>query len=447
MNREEIESIRKNNAAIVHDICSQYGLHGNVVYYEPSPIEGSSLNRMYIIAGTDPVFDQDKVPKGLRPEEMIQTIQQNEKLFYPRAWALDLMECKDKLTATQSLVDYCQKAEFITSLYREYGLPAPVVLRRSEVNQLINFRSNMTNPMTPPDILKKYKSDLDWFFKREKTRNRFRKKWLQFFRSEKFPDDKGPLAKLVGYFRRKQCEVKLPQLIDSNSDINKLEMQEFEFKIFQQLIQERYPYITYAVGEKEVVDHGISKARNLDENFPVKYVTAEEYAVIRKDRFASEGWDCVANLKPAYWEFRNVYYRECDEPIIASVYQQIVLPYAKCNSLRELKERGPLQMKKIPLSDFMNFVSLAKASNLRFYIDTLGDYEKPSLKNIHVLYNEYQQPKMDDVVDRMIGDKVNFSHVLETSTRPTLNSVIHEIEGKNLVQKACVSRHKPPYEK
>ena len=60
MNREEIESIRKNNAAIVQDICSQYGLHGNVVYYEPSPIEGSSLNRMYIIAGTDPVFDPAK---------------------------------------------------------------------------------------------------------------------------------------------------------------------------------------------------------------------------------------------------------------------------------------------------------------------------------------------------------------------------------------------------
>lgn len=447
MDRQEMESIRKNNSAIVQDICSKYGLYGNVVYYEPSPIAGSSLNRMYIVAGMDPVFAQDQVPKGLRPDEMIQTIQQNEKLFYPRAWALDLLECKDELTATDRLVAYCHMAEFITKLYGEYGLTPPVALRVSEVHQLMNFRNNMDSPYATPAIRKKYQSDLEWFFKREKSRNKFRKKWLHYFRSEKFPDDKGPIAKLVGYFKRNQCKVSLSQLMESNSDINKLELQEYEYKLFQNIIQERYPYITYSAGDKDIVDHGISKGKKIDDAIFGKLVTAEEYAVIRKDKFAEQGWDCVANLKPAYWEFRNVYYRECDEPIIASVYQQITLPYAKCDSLSELKSRGPMRLKKIPASDFMNFVSLAKALKLRFYIDTNGDFEKPSLDNIHVLYNEHQQQKMDEVVDRMIKDKVDFSHILDTPARPALNSVINKIEQNNRFQPRNMHRGEPPFQK
>lgn len=441
MIRQEIEQIRKNNAEIVQEICSRYGLYGNVFYYEPSPIEGSNMNRMYIVAGFDPAITRDTLPKKIRPDELVQERVRSDRLFYPRIWALDLLETKDELAATQALVEYCKKAEFLRRLYGEHNLSAPKIIRRSEVQQLMTFRQQLSNPVATARMQRKARKDLDWFFRREKTGNEFRRNWLNYFRSDKFPDNKGPIAKIVGFLRRKKNDAPLDQLMDTNKDISKLEMQEYEFKIFQHLMEERYPFVTYAIGDKEVIDHGINRATSQDDSPFGRCVTAEEYAVVRKDRFASEGWNCVANLKPAYWEFRDIYYKDCDEPLIASVYQHITLQYAKCDSLGELKQRGPMRMQNIPANDFMNFVSLAKARKLRFYIDSLGEYEKPSLETIHVLYNDYQQEKMDLVVEQMISDKVSYSHVLNTPSRPTLNSVIYEIEEKNrVVQPTRVQR-------
>ncbi len=449
MNRDEIEAIRKNNAAIVQDICSQYGLYGNVVYYEPSPVSGSSMNRMYIIAGVDSVFADDILPKNLRPDEMLQAIKRNERLFYPRAWVLDLLETKDQITATQSLVEYCRKAEFLSRLYGEYQLPVPKSLRVSEVYQLMRFRDDLDNPLLSPVVKRKSRKDLDWFFKRETSRNHFRRRWLDYFRSEKFPDDRGPIAKIAGFFRRDRCRVSRDQLMECNTEISKLEMQEYEFKIFQKLIQERYPFVTYAAGDMDIVDHGVSRATRSDDSPFGKYVTAEEYAVVRKDRFAEEGWDCVANLKPAYWEFRDVYYKDCDAPLIASVYQHITLQYAKCDSLGELKKRGPMRLQKVPADDFMNFVSLAKAHKLRFYIDTLGEYETPNLKYVNVLYNDTQgqNQKMDQILQQMVDDKVSFSHILNTPSRPSLDSVISDVTEKTSATTARNHRKLPPYEK
>ena len=235
--------------------------------------------------------------------------------------------------------------------------------------------------------------------------------------------------------------------MECNTNVSKLELQEYEFRIFQKLIQERYPFVTYAAGDKDVVDHGISKATRRDDSPFGKCVTAEEYAVIRKERFADEGWDCLANLKPAYWEFRNVYYKDCDEPLIASVYQHIALQYAKCDSLGDLKKLGPMKLQKIPASDFMNFVSLAKANKLRFYIDTLGEYERPALDTINVLYSECQQQKMDKVISRMIDDKVKYSHVLSSSCRPSLNIQINKTKKKEQALSSGRTRRQLPYEK
>lgn len=447
MNRQEMEAIRLKNAAIVKDICAQYGLYGNVILYNPSPVADSSLNRMYIVAGMDPCLGQDTLPKLMRPDEMLRALQRNEKLFCPKFWVLDLTESKSDLSSSEALADYCETASFLARLYSEYNTPLPPVLRHSEVKQLLNFSFGACNTSLPPTIRKKYEKDLTWFFNRENSKSQFRQKWLRYFRSEKFPDSKGPIQRIKGYFNRDKCEVPLNQLMDTNTHISKLELQEYEFQIFRRLIQERHPYISYVAGDKEVVDHGLSKATQSNDNPMGKYVSAEEYAVIRKDKFAEEGWDCVANLKPAYWEFRDIYYRKCDEPVIASVYQHIALQYAKCDSLGDLKARGPMLLQKVPANDFMNFVSLAKANKLRFYIDVLGEYEKPCLDTVNVLYNEHQQKKMSDVLDRMINDKVNFSHVLNTPSRPSLNAVIGEIEESTRGTPSQKNRNLPPFQK
>lgn len=447
MTRQELEAVRQDNAAIVKSDCALHGLYGNVVYYEPSPIANSSKNRMYIVAGMDPKLGKDPFPKNLHPDEMLQAIRRNDKLFYPQAWVLDLLETKDEIVARQSLAEYCQKAAFIGLLYAEYGLPAPKVLRESEVHQLLAFRSRLDSPAASPAMKKKIRKDLDRFFRREKTTNRFRRNWLNYFRSEKFPDDKGPLSKIAGFLSRNRCEVPLEQLMDCNPNVSKLEMQEYEYQIFQKLVQDRYPFVTYAVGDKDVVDHGLNKATRRDDSPFGKCVSAEEYAVIRKERFAEEGWDCVANLKPAYWEFRDIYYKDCDAPFIASLYQHITLQYAKCDSLGDLKSRSALRLQKVPANDFMNFVSLAKANKMRFYIDTLGEYEVPALDSVNVLYNEHQQHKMDYVLDRMIQDKVNFAPVLNTPSRPTLNSLISEFQGKTRANPSRNPKRELPYEK
>ena len=447
MTYQEIEAIRLNNASIVKDICSEYGLYGNVIYYTPSPIAGSSMNRMYIVAGTDPALGEDPFPKQLRPDEIQRALERNEKLFCPRVWVFDLGEIKDEVSATLALADYCKTAAIVSRLYSSYDLPVPPILRHSEVQQLINFSVGAKNTSLPPQVQKKYKKDLNWFFKREKSKSRFRQNWLHYFRSEKFPDDKGPFRKLLGYFQRDRCELPMELLVDTNTNICKLELQEYEYKLFRDIVQKRYPFLSYVVGEKDVIDHGISKATQSEDSALGQYVTAEEYAVVRKERFAEEGWASVANLKPAYWEFRDIYYRKCDEPLIASVYQHIALQYAKCNSLRELKERGPMLLQKVPINDFMNFVSLAKAKNICFYIDTLGEYEKPNLNTVNVLYNEHQQQKMNDVIDRMIRDKVNFAQVLNMPNRPSLNSVIHEIEEGNRNTLSQKKRSSPPFQK
>ena len=78
--------------------------------------------------------------------------------------------------------------------------------------------------------------------------------------------------------------------------------------------------------------------------------------------------------------------------------------------------------------DFMNFVSLAKSSGLRFYIDNLGEYAISSLTTISVLYNEYQTEKMQGIMDRMVEDKVNNSHVIDSPAHPSLHSVIRNYE-------------------
>ena len=426
MEREELNSGRDFISLQVQRICANYGLYGNVVFYEPSPVANSDRNRPYIVAGTDPSFSMGPLPKHIQPDEILRTIERNDDLFYPNFYAIDLSASRDSIQPIHDLVDYCKRAQIVSRLYGEYGMDPPQRLRLSEVNQLIHAAQVLDAPGPGGPAKEKVQKDLDWFFKRERSTG-FRKRWLDYFRSGKFPTDKGPLAKIVGYFKRNNSRISMDQLTSGNDDLRKIEMQEFEYKFFQKFIKECYPNVCYAEGKKTVVDHGISSRSLKSSGRPV---TGEEYAVVRKDKFASEGWGALAQLIPAYFEFRDVYYKAADEPFVASAYNTIVLQYAKCNDLASLKSRGQLCLQKIPASDFMNFVSLAKANNLRFYIDNLGEYATPSLETINVLYNKHQQGKMQGIVDRMIGDKVNYSHILNTPTHPPLVTRIQEIDGQ-----------------
>ena len=428
MDLSELETIRKHSALVIRKICEEYGLYGNVIYYAPSPITESNRNRLYIIAGTDPAIGQDPPPKWLKPDEIIRRNERNNKLFYCENWAFDLFENRNDIQAQQDLVDYCKNVNLLKQVYSEYGLSCPTKIRYSEISLLSDYRSVLDNPAANTEAKRVYTKALNRFFKRENSDSKFRKKWLDYYRSEKFPDDKGSIAKFMGFLNRNKNTLNLIRQLEVNGDIHKLQMQEHEYKLFSKFMTDCYPDVSYSAGDVSVVNHGLTKTP-LDSINPLgRAVTGEEFSSIRKERFATEGFASLADLRPAYWEFRDVYYKACDEPLVASAYNSVTLTYAKCNSLMELKERGDLKLEKIPASDFMNFVSLAKSNGLRFYIDNLGDFDTPSLKYVNVVYNNSQTGLLRGITDRMVSDKVEYSHMLSTDRSP-LNTIIHSIEN------------------
>lgn len=430
------DNILQQHAQVVQDICRRYQIYGNVGYYTPSPIPGSDRNRVYIVAGLDPAIMDSKHFPSFRPDEIIRRTARNEKLFYPQIWAYDLSENVNDVQAQQAIVDYCHTAEFLVRLYDEYGAELPEKLRTSEIYPLIEYRSVLNDPDADPGVKARSRKALDTFFKREKSKSSIQKNWLNYYRSEQFPDNKGVFGRIMGFLNRKDNTMSVKRMLSVNGELHKLEMQEHEYKIFAALMKEKYPEVVFSVGQKDIVDHGLINSANKKNPFG-RPVTGEEFAVIRKDRFAAEGFNAIAGLRPSYWEFRDVYYKAIDEPLVAGVYNQITLSYAKCNTLMEMRERGDLQLEKIPVTDFMNFVSLAKANNLRFYIDNDGDFANPSLDVVNVIYNGHQAGLMGDIKLRMITDKVEHSHVLFTK-RPSLSSTIQSIEAKK--QKAFKTR-------
>lgn len=394
-------------ASRIRQICNEYGLYGNLFCYSPSKAAGANFARFYVIAGSSKELESEALPKWLYPDELLRNQQENEKLFITNIWVYDMTGESTDVQAIESLVEYLQKVEFLRLIYTQYNAPFPKVLRFSEISQLYTFwQWSMT---MNGDALKKARNDLEWFFKREKSRG-FRRSWLDYFRTDKFPDSGGPFARILGYIQRNNQVLPLKQLLAVNSNVKKLEMQNYEYKLFAERVKRLYPQLTYSVGKVDIVDHG--EVGNAPETYAVlgKRVTAEEYARIRKECFAKEGWPALANLQPARWEFQDVYYKECDEALVFAAYYAVTLDYAECNDLSDMY--GDLIVTYVPHMDFMNFVSLAKANGLKFHIDGLAEYAPATPDFVPVLYSEHQTEKLYGIYSRLTEDKVAAGHWL-----------------------------------
>jgi len=426
---EPLETIEQLKNQVQH-ICEKFGLFGNVYYYEPSTIPTSNRNRVYVLAGTDPAIAQNPPPKRFHPEEIIRRNNGDELLFYPDAWALDLFAYatpNGQMRVYEQLVDYCKKASFLHRVYAEHGLSLPNVIREAEIRELRTYCESAENPALPEAVRKKCKKDLEWFFSRE-TGSGLRRRWLDYFRSDKYPDGKGAAAKIRGYLNRKKPEMPLDLLLEVCSDTKKLEMQEHEYVRFKKFMEDCYADISYAVGEKTIIDRGTDNRGEPALQPFGRRITSEEFSALREERFAEDGWACLADLKPSYWEFRDVHYKESDEPIIASVYQAVTLDYARPNDLRDVLNCGPIDMISVSATDFMNFVALAKANHLRFYIDKQGDFATPDLEYVNVIYNQSQFDLVSGITERMLHDKVEYSHLLDPLPRPRLSDTIQSAE-------------------
>jgi len=265
------------------------------------------------------------------------------------------------------------------------------------------------NPHFDYKIIKKCNDDLSWFFKRERSKG-FRRRWLDYFRSEQFPHDGSPIEKIKGYFNRNKQETTLLQLFTHSDQIHKLELQEHQYKRLVNWLNKTHPDVMYAISKKCTVNHGGANNPTSTHEAIGQRVTSEEYDRIRYERFATESWSALENIKPVYREFRDFYFKACDEPIIASIYNSITMEFARCNPLDEILE--PYCFADVPTIDFMNFVSLAKANNLKFYIDNIGDFSIPSFDAAHIIIGQHQYDKFDAIMQRMADDKISDSHVL-----------------------------------
>jgi len=413
--------------AYVQRICSEYGLHGNVISFSSDTIPESDRNRDYIIAGVAAYLDGTQCPpegtKPIDPERILREIQRSDKFFHPHIWAYDLSACADPMKATEALVEYCKTTEFLKHLYEQYSAPLPAVLRTSEISQLMDAWDALNHPDATPELQAKIQKEFKQFFDIE--RDEGKSDWMNYYRSDRHPDGRGAIARARGFLHRSEQIVDMDQLLEFNDDVHQLQMQEHEFRLFQDFMATLHPDVTYSVGKLEIVDNGIEKTSDGGSGPFGRSVSGEEYAVIRKEHFAQQGWDALAGLNMAYFEFRDVCYKAVDEPLVAAVYNKITLEYAKCDPITELMEHGPMHLAQISSTDFMNFVSLAKANGFRFYIDTDGIYAKPSLEHVNVIYNEEQTHLLQAIKARMIHDKVNHSHVVD---RPALQARLSDID-------------------
>lgn len=387
---------------------SEYGIWSELVNIKHSyPDE----NETYIVAGL-----KDLSGENIDPKEIINRNAQRPFLFYPYDFAVKIEEGNTFL-ALEKLIDYCKDAEFISTIFNEFSASLPEKISVNEVYYLINFNDGRFNPSFTPELQYRYLTGILNYFKAEKKTNGLSKAWRSYCRSEYFDENATKFQNLIGFLKKNEAEPDVKSLLVYDGEKKKLEMQEHEYVKFAEFMKDCYPDICYYAGEKTIVDHGL-----IDKNDDVKNtnidtpwglcITSKKFAEILEKHFADEGFKAIRPYTPSYWEYRDVYYKACDEQTIASVYNSIRLSYAKCNTLSEVKELGELILTNIPLIDFLNFVGFAKDIGLHFYLDNSGKFAKPSFEEIRVVYPEIEQTKMEQVIKRMLQEKLMDSHVI-----------------------------------
>ena len=412
---------RDNNAEI-RAICHKYGLYGGIFYHSPSPFADSDLNKYYVVAGSDPRLLNGTLPDSIDPAEIIRRNGRSKGIFYTDLWAKELSgDNSNLLLLMQEMQEYCKGAEAVQVLYGEFQTPVPKKLRLNELNMLITVNEKIHDLNLSNTVRMQYQKDLKKFFQKETPRGSQAEKWLDYFRSDRFQNDDGFLSKGFGFLKRNQQIVSLNTLMHGNGDVQKLELQEHEYQHFKVFMKDCYPYVSFAADEVSVVDHKLRNTPN-DAHGTPKYVTSEEFDAIKLQEFTKHSFDALSHLQVSSWKFRNVYYREIDEPLIAAVVNDIRSRFAKCNLLSDIKKRGnELGHVAIPQDNFANFVSLAKANDLEFYIDNRGSFYKPNLKEFHIIYNTEQEPIMEQIKNRMMFEMIELSHAVTDEQRQSVS--------------------------
>lgn len=386
----------------IEEIAKKYGLYSKFVTVDNYTDEPD----IYL------VFSVNPIPDNVNPVDIINRNERNNNLFYPESFAVNLSQV-NPLLVWERISYYLGNAEFLCELYSNFEVPLPKKIRDDELSALKTFYCGQTNVNYDMDTRKKYAEGLREFFKQETTKGKFSREWKEFYRSELFDKDKSFLKNFISFLNRKNPEVELNILLDSNDDIRKAYVSEHRYKGFKRIIKEKYPDVKYNVSEKRVVDQGLIVDPETNKPVVTQYgltVTDEECDKICDARFAIDGFKCLDGLNPSYFEGRDLIYKVSDENIIASVLNDICYRWAKCSSLEELKARGKLEQVDIPASQMKNFYVGAKYREIPFYIDNDVN-RKPNFEVAHVLYNACDHEKMGKYVTGLTVTNISLSHV------------------------------------
>ncbi len=391
----------------VNMLCAEYGIWGRVIT-ENNPY--TNRTDMYIVASLKDISEE-----SIDYEKIINRNAQHSNLFFPQNFAFKVDET-NTLSALESLVDYCKKAEFISAIYKEFNAPLPDKMQLAEVYYLIDFNEGRYNDKLPQQTRNKYLTGLKNYFKDERKDSTFHKQWRSYTRSEKYDDKASKFKQFIGFLNRNEPETDINSLLKAGGELRKLEMQEHEYVKFREFMVDCFPDVVYTVGDKTIIDHGLIDTKDDDLNMSLDTpwgicVTGKKYAELVEDYLAVYGVSFIKRFTPSYWEYRDVYYKACDEQKVARAYNSINLAYAKCDSLETIKEKGNPVLVDIPTGNFMNFVALSKGFGLHFYVDNQGHYAPPSLELVRVIYPDTEHHLLAEVMGHIVTNQILRSHV------------------------------------
>jgi hypothetical protein len=414
-------------------LCKQYGLYGQVVERRPFP--ASPKIEKYVYFGIEPL------PKGADITQIAVRPERNKNVFFPKQFAIKL-DTENELNTMfelQSAIDYCRDAEFIKNIYFEFNTPVPDRILGNELHRLIELSKMFNNEDLGIDGKAIYVHSLARFFKREKSKNPFRKKWREYRRSDRFLYySKNIFSHLKAFFSKKKA-VSYDTLQENCLSTSSAVLPAHCVKDFVKYMDEHYPDICYSIGPKTVTDYGIFndkqnamiKAYCGGVNPYGKTVDYTTYCRIIDERFQNEGFEAIKDLNPSKWEMHTLTFSAADEPYIARAFYDFDFRFAHKDSFQYIKTRidycGKDCSIAVPADDMLNFVSLANANGLHYFFDNYGYYGTPNLDTVYVAYNAADQELVDGILARMVQDRVNNGHFItrvQAPPPPNLNQRI-----------------------
>lgn len=385
-------------------------MYGNIYVYERSPVDGSDLNRLYLIMGQNPVFAGQELPREFNPAEAVRRDAQNPRLFYTDMYVVDLTDIDEELTLSAGMVNWAATNAALHRIYKNngHGTPVPNVLRRSEVDYLTSHEAAIWAKGVQPESQALLRKELDKFFRFENAGG-ICQKWKEFFRSDRYPESMGWIKPILSYLHRNENQVSLKQLQSTTDTVCETVMSEREFKEFAATVKKEFPSVIYAVGKPVTRDEGIDKREG--ETFQgVRRVTEDEYTAIKEARFDKDGLSSIAGLQKAKWTLRSVYHREADEDIVAGILQRSRFKFAKAGSLSSLSKFGPMKAYIIATADFDNFAAMMRVNGVPYAIDTEGYVMKPKDGEAHVIISKKHEPAVLGILQRIVNANITLAH-------------------------------------